>query len=404
MLKTTIMKCWIGLMLAGITGLCLQAEAANMTINTPQQAVSRASNVFRAVGWSHTGKPSAKLVDTSHSESKRQPTTWEISADADGKLMAQIDGVTGRICHLRRSLPDRTEDIVGIDKPFANKQAERFLKVAGISLQDLRLESSKLVTHWTTPGAMQWEIVYRRVYKGFPFICDAVGIDLDPRDGSLLGLGGVDTWSPLPEATTVVLDRGQAVSKAKEYMAGLGIATNDLVSGELMIVQPNHYWEYMGMGTTPPEPTSSSLAWELHFSQPWTDTAIWIDARDGSVLGGYRSRDISRSKLNGIPLVGVNVITLRTSERSIRLSVGSTDCRRLLDSIRSLRAASTIDGQYPLTLTLLGAERVYALGYSAKEHRLVLLEKRYDGKTIKGNLAWRTDSAFEKLVAEYMKP
>jgi len=183
-------------------------------------------------------------------------------------------------------------------------------------------------------------------------------------------------------------------------MAKLVSPTGKLLSAVLEIVQPNYAWEYIEAGALPPKPTCSRLAWVLQFDAPWEVTELWVDVETEAVLGGDRSLGDSKAKAYSISLSDVDTITIK-AKRQARLSANGEDGCAFIEAIHGLCVAKASDCKVSIALEFSGKERTYIFGYSPTDHRLVLLEKRYSGKTIKGDIAWETSKEFEDLVAKY---
>ena len=158
----------------------------------------------------------------------------------------------------------------------------------------------------------------------------------------------------------------------------------------------------------PATPTSSRLAWVLAFDSPWRKTEIWVDAELGDILGGVHTRSLVRGHPRIIrpALRNAGKITIEGADGSgkpITLDAATPEGQRLLAAIADLPRLRDPDRDYSVTLRFEGKERSYLLGYSADAKRLVLLEKRYRGKTFEGGLAWETSEEFESLISQYMK-
>jgi len=398
-MKRMLAKClWItsSLVLLYMSPLAAQADVTNA-----DQAIARAAKFFKDVGWKleakPRGEPKAKFLAP-----EGKPGRWKVCA---GQLKVQLEvevaSQTGKILSAfrREETGKRTQDIVKITETLANQRAAEYLRAAGISLDDKKLERSAL----SESGIMIWEIKYRRMYKGFPFHEDGLGMSLDLLDGSLIGFGD-SCGSPLPDTTDVKLEKDLAVQAARDYLAEFGLTAGNLTSADLKIVQFYDLWEYYEVGGYPPETTSSRLAWDVRFDAPWEGTAVFVDAENGSILGGGMTRTLPKSKVNMPALTEIDTVIVGLADKwseAIRLSGKSGDGQTLIESIHSLRKAGMPDCKLPITLKFEGKKRSYTFGYSPTAHRLTVLEKKYKDKTIKGELDWETSKEFEDLVAKY---
>jgi hypothetical protein len=279
---------FLGISLLIFSGIYSRAAETQMQSIDADQAISVSFSFFQNVGWTATGGAAA-----ADSTNARRSETWEVQADG---LMAEVNKQTGKITFAMRkhaARPQRKEDVVAITDKTALQNAERYLAAAGLSLENAKLITSRPVTHSGRPGQMHWEIVYLRSYAGYPFAADFIKVSLDPVDGSLLDFGCY-LDSPLPATTELKLTEAEAVSKAREYFAGLGITAGKELGAEGKIVQPDGYWDCWKTNGKPVQSGNSRLAWEIKFDAPWTETIIWVDGENGNALGGDKTRTLPR--------------------------------------------------------------------------------------------------------------
>jgi len=398
-MKRMLVKClW---MTSSLILLYMSPLASQENVTNADQAVARAAKFFEGVGWKvdakPRGEPKARFLAP-----EGKPGRWEVRA---GELEVEVASQTGKILSAFRSgvLRERTQDIVKITETLANQRAAEYLRAAGISLDDKKLEKSAPETFCAEPGCMMWKIRYRRMYKGFPFHEDGLVIHLDPLDGSLIGFGD-SCGSSLPDTTDVKIEKDLAVQAAREYLAEFGLTAGNLTSADLKIVQFYDLWEYYEVGGYPPETTSSRLAWDVRFDAPWEGTAVFVDAENGSILGGGMTRTLPKSKVNMPALTGIDTVIVGLADKwseAVRLSGKDGDGQALIESIHSLREAGMPRCELSVTLKFEGKKRSYTFGYSPTAHRLRVLEKKYKDKTIKGEAYWETSKEFEDLVAKY---
>ena len=378
-------------------GQCLQSDADSVAVPTSSKAIESAASFFKAVNWRADGD-----AEATYSAPDQRANAWRVKFK---DITADVDDTTGQIHSAMNViiLERKNNGTVGISVEVANQNALQYLKAAGLSLDDARIVSSKYVRYSTSPVFAFWEIVLQRMYNGHPFYGDDfIRVTLDPADGSLSSFG-YNFRSPLPESTSVQLSQESAVSAGQDYLAGLGYEVGSLVSADLQIVQPNSYWEYMGTGSLPPTPSESRLAWVISFNAPWKKTEVWVDAANGSVLGGVRNLSIPKTDVKLPGLSGVKSITVTRSASSDSKSVGNNLTSQILISGLQSCQAYAPNSTPSLILRCSGKSCDFTFGYYASDHVLMLMQKEHKGKVIEGNVAWDISKDLEALLAKYTK-
>jgi hypothetical protein len=118
------------------------------------------------------------------------------------------------------------------------------------------------------------------------------GISVDPTDGTVTSYAHYPTWPYTILSHEVVLTWAAASEKARPIVVKNGVGRPRAMDpggkpmpathkSELMFVRPNG--EMGGATTGPKKPVVFRLAWVLVYAQ---DDEVWIDAADGSFLGG----------------------------------------------------------------------------------------------------------------------
>jgi hypothetical protein len=275
-------------------------------------AVVRANKFMKAVGWVTDKQPSAVYGGRSarmnawreKSGKKKStikwnkifegPDIWEVKA---GDLEVTIDPLTGNI--LTASRPgfynNITEDVINITKEKAEESALAYLKATGFALNYLIVEKSEAKSLYSDPNSIEWRVDYCKYYKGFPYHRDGANVRLNPRDGSLIGLG-YHAMSSIPTSTRIVLTKERARKNAVKYLKKLGFKAGKMNSIDLEIVQPNNYWDFYKTHSLPKSSSVSRLAYLIEFYGPWTKTEVWVDAGNGKILGGVHCRCFAGQK------------------------------------------------------------------------------------------------------------
>lgn len=132
-------------------------------------------------------------------------------------------------------------------------------------------------------------VVWKRSYKGFSFKNDKVMIDFDPETMEVVGYSN-GLLSEEPSSVAVSVNETKALALASEMIENKDIKTVAGLSANLEITNPNYYWTDAYTGE---EPSTTRLSWLVPIFNPQTGQQlgeIWIDAEDGSILGGVECR------------------------------------------------------------------------------------------------------------------
>jgi hypothetical protein len=205
----------------------------------------------------------------------------EVSERAsDGQMLSLIrfasDG--GLMAAIRLDRPVRGQTLVS--QEVASASAIRWASVAGLSV-------GKPNRTYPDPSAGGWRIEWDRLEDGIPVKNDGVVVTIW-RDGTLAGIGR--PWSQLGAKPDRVMDSARATSLAAEFLGrtvGPDVAFS-IQHQELEWIQPNDTFDLAarvaGDGVM-------RLAWVVVFAASDADSdviavALYIDAGDGSLLGG----------------------------------------------------------------------------------------------------------------------
>lgn len=110
---------------------------------------------------------------------------------------------------------------------------------------------------------------------------------MDPLDGTLVIANKM--YKSNSPTNNVKINEDKAIEIASlELKDKNKIDTSKIIKTELKIINPNYYWTNLILNST-----DSKLAYEVTFSKqsPYEgEASIWIDAEDGTNLGGQQTK------------------------------------------------------------------------------------------------------------------
>jgi hypothetical protein len=232
--------------------------------------------------WRYGPPLEARLVQSSARIGQR----WEVDF---GAALVGVDPETGDILSATDfSKGDllRSAETTGkrIGEQEARQTAERVLDLVGRPA-DLQFEKSFQRNH-----SKEWRFLWARTFQGIPYLYDKIQVRISPLDGKMLGYGRQFVSAPPPSAQ-IAIEREDAISAARGVAASLGIAGADTapVAAEVFVVQPDNYWgpgpATDGWGRGAP----SRVAWVVRLGDECDCKEFWIDAAEGSLLGGTQT-------------------------------------------------------------------------------------------------------------------
>jgi len=362
------------------------------SIPNKAEYIRRAVNFAKAMGWGAGGEYEVKFVRGAFGLRFLEVQNEDYTVDFD-ESTGQIRRVSNnRFYRIKRQLR------IAIDKNVANEKAISYLKSAGIPLDNIELYDSRPTQY--AQDSYQWYVRFRRVYDGYPYYFNGILVILNPEDASLIGFGcNLSALKPL--STDVKVDKAAAVECARTYMAEMGYGIGMPTFAELLIVQPDDYWEYIDTGDMAEPQDIAQLAWVLRFNAPWDVTEVWVDAENGNVLGGSRSKSMpvkgsirspfaSTAQVECMPQVG----------RPLAAKIVKGDlCKAVVSQISNLKRTDAAKCNFSARIKVDCGSRSYTYGYSPANHLLVLVEKSYKGKTYKANCAFKTMAEIEQLFS-----
>lgn len=254
-------------------------------VTTGKDAIARARLFLHSAGWAAQG--TAKATAARAGRATQWTITYLVLDDElrqIPEITISVDGASGQVHYAQNATAlggvPRT-----IRQPITEKTAEAFarqsLNYAGITTKDLVIRSNSLSrARETSP---RWSVIFTRMQGGYEFLFDYLSVDLDPRNGKLLGLS-VMPPSPPPSNVHAEITREAAAAYARTALDQLKppVKTTLPYSAQLWIVPP-----YDGAI----RPGASRLAWVITFSEKSPDgrsvlpaAETWIDAEKGTVI------------------------------------------------------------------------------------------------------------------------
>jgi len=384
-------------MLAGIV-LCPPSVQGSIADREDNQLsgttlnIEKAINFGKAMGWNTDGKYEQRFVQHGLRSSLLEVHNEDYAVDFD-ESTGQIRRVSNN-----RFYRSKHQLRVAIDKNTANKKAIGYLQAAGIPLDNIELYDSRSAQY--SQDSYQWYVRFRRVYDGYPYYFSGILVILNPEDASLIGFGcNLSALKPL--STDVKVDKAAAVECARTYMAEMGYDISVPTFAELLIVQPDDYWEYIGTGDIAEPQDIAQLAWVLRFNAPWDVTEVWVDAENGNVLGGSRSKSMPVKGSISSPFASTaQVECMPQVGRPLAAKIVKGDlCKAVVSQISNLKRTDAAKCNFSARIKVDCGSRSYTYGYSPANHLLVLLEKSYKGKAYKAKSAFKTTAEIEQLLS-----
>lgn len=208
------------------------------------------------------------------------------SVEYPNESITKIDQETGEIVTYVR-LPNSRPG-ASLPSPLtdsdARKRAGEYLAKAGVPEG---VDEREAVLQKGLADRDIWSVLWVREIRGVEVYQNAVRVNVDANTGELLLLGKA-IWTQEPAEWTVNVHEPRATEIAREHLGQVGLRLGPQSSGKLMIVEPNFYWTSRFVLTPIKE---SRLAWVLRIEKQDHGLAeIWVDAADGSILGGGQTK------------------------------------------------------------------------------------------------------------------
>jgi hypothetical protein len=240
------------------------------------RALDRAAGLTRALGLPTGTRTVARLDD----RFEHRVYDEVVSRDRTGRAVAVARfGTDGRVV-MAVALGWHGTSARAVARDAAARHAEAFVRAAGVGV-------SGAAAVW--PLSSGWSVQWSRTVAGAPVLGDGVRVLLWP-DGSFHGLA-------VSERPLATVPRHRIAASRAKHLAGravtgrYGASVKDLTveSTSLAWVAPNDAWN----AAAPDAPAESlRLAWVVtfradgHLAERLRGLQVWVDAGDGSVVGG----------------------------------------------------------------------------------------------------------------------
>jgi hypothetical protein len=270
--------CWCAIVVTASSG-------AAATVMSADQAVSIAEDLAHELNLPLKGAPKTELLDPN--EHFLTPPSWDIRFDSPGRF--QVDATTGQMlafqvspAAIRKTRARKRAISQGQAVEVATKTAEAMGLPADAVLKDAALMS---VAGPADVWSITWE---RRTSSGILFYDDALTVYLQAASGQ--PTSGYASWSSrMPESMEVKVSEEQAEALALRFASKRGpLLKKPTFTAELRIVHPNGHWTSRPVRSMRYD-SPTRLAWVVEMerrSGRTLRTIFWIDAADGSLLGG----------------------------------------------------------------------------------------------------------------------
>ena len=291
----TVLQVRTLLLILGLSVAC-RCPAISQPDLTQDQAASRAQAFLKAIGEGE----SAKMFSATYPAPKRfsaqiethWQARWRLLFKSDGRETAEFEIVSKSAVVSRFYNFALVNKLQNEERPPGQalteadilRRAEEVIRATG---QTDELSSAKATLQQTTnpPTAAGhlWVVSWVRKFHGIPFRNQQATLILLADTGAVVGLG-LTYHSPPPTSVQVVVNREHALSVARTHLAANGVQNAGMKQTILQIVQPNSFW--LPGGSSKPIGPASMVAWACMFNRDQDIWEVWIDAKNGSVIGG----------------------------------------------------------------------------------------------------------------------
>lgn len=256
-----------------------------------QDAVAVASSVAGQLGlqWGEGATAAFKNAD----EERWRPARWEL--DFRGLRRMAVAADSGCVLWLLNTTTSDSAAAEPATEPIPKAQAVEIARkvVAAMGPADnLVLQSAEL--HEPTETSREWVVKWSRMWRGIPYHGPGAAVGLEAATGTLVSAGYyVPPPPPASAEVAVSEERAREVALGALRAAGKdsGFVSPE-IAAKLMIVEPNgDFANPKPVGWKDP----TRVAWVVTVTQKAKEgfimgrVEIWVDAADGSVLGGVMS-------------------------------------------------------------------------------------------------------------------
>jgi hypothetical protein len=225
-----------------------------------------------------------------------QRQVWSFAFGEAGLL--ELDAETGRLLVYVYAVPPRGNGGSSqtlLRKEEAIRSARVKVATLGVPLPEAEPEAELVTELGGCSGASVWAVRWPRCYEGYVFREDKIMVTIDAYNGELLGYNNL-WFSKTPAELAVNVAAEEAKRAAAAALSPQGKAKIQ-TPGQLYLVNPNYRWREDKRFIKYPS-GETRLAWVFNFtlerqlaSGIYKQTGeIWVDARNGEVLGGVISR------------------------------------------------------------------------------------------------------------------
>jgi hypothetical protein len=276
---------WVAFCLCWCATVAAASSGVTPTGMSADQAVSIVEDLAHELDLSLTGAPKTEFLDPNRYF--LTPPCWDIRFDPSGRF--RVDAETGQMLAFQVSPAAIRKTRAGkraISEGQAVEAARKTAEAMGLPA-DAVLKGAALMS--VAGPADMWSITWeRRTSSGIPFYDDALTVYLKAASGQ--PTSGYASWSSrMPESMEVKVSKEQAQALALRFASKRGpLLKKPTFTAELKIVHPNGHWTSRPVRSIRYD-SPTRLAWVVEMerrSGRTLRTIFWIDAADGSLLGG----------------------------------------------------------------------------------------------------------------------
>ncbi len=270
----TLVFCLVILSLA--VGIC---SVSASVVNSEESAKSLGAGYAQKAGWDYGLPSEAKLIDL-----PQHGKAWRV--EFSGASLIHLSQATGDVI----SLTDLSAGtLLCSDEPIKESITEQAAYAAAqMALVNFGIPpSTAFLNSYKDNNTKEWRFRWARMLGAIPYQDDTIQIRISPIDGKMLGYGKHFISAP-PSNSQVVATKEAAIANAREIAGQLGLSNSATITAdaELKIVQPTYYWTESLDRNIPYVGGPTRIAWIVALGEPHERKNFWIDATDGSLLGG----------------------------------------------------------------------------------------------------------------------
>jgi len=289
--KATIVLGLTAVLLLSILGAAFGSSVLQVIQYKPQSmntgisvasAKSIADRAFKVIS------PSSTLSDAKLAKVlPHQNDVWQVDYGKDGEV--QVDAKTGKLLFIisEKSFMDmanNTNNGTFITEDQAISSANDYASKMSLDIEGILSSANLVHDKGGTTGADVWDLKWHRKSHGYIFKNDFIIAGIDAKTKELLAYNNC-FYSNEPSSFSINIKAATAIENAQATADQNGYTLNGKAS--LMIVNPNYRWTDEAMKEPNPD---TRLAWVIPFEKPNGVGEIYIDAENGSLLGGDETK------------------------------------------------------------------------------------------------------------------